>query len=90
MNDAGEQTTRPTTTNSDLQAAEEAEFNFNITVGQPARIAAFGLKPNIFDGVTGMLRFGTDESPDLYFALGDLLALRGDKNLACRAYQRAI
>ena len=40
-------------------------------------------------GVVGMIRFGTGKSPHLYFALGDLLAARGDKHLAYRAYKRA-
>ena len=41
-------------------------------------------------GVVGMIRFGTGTSPHLYYALGDLLAARGDKALAYRAYIRAI
>lgn len=41
-------------------------------------------------GVIGMIRFGTGTSPHLYYALGDLLAARGDANLAYRAYLRAI
>jgi tetratricopeptide (TPR) repeat protein len=40
-------------------------------------------------GIVGMIRFGTGTSPHLYFALGDLLAARGDKHLAYRAYKRA-
>jgi tetratricopeptide (TPR) repeat protein len=42
------------------------------------------------DGVVGMIRFGTGTSPHLYHALGDLLAYRGDRHLASRAYRRAI
>lgn len=41
-------------------------------------------------GIVGMVRFGTGTSPHLYFALGDLLAARGDKHLAYRAYRRAL
>ena len=41
-------------------------------------------------GIVGMIRFGTGTSPHLYFALGDLLAARGDRHLASRAYRRAI
>jgi len=41
-------------------------------------------------GILGMIRFGTDKSPDLYYALGNLLTKRGDRNLAVRAYARAI
>lgn len=56
----------------------------------PAWLDDLGLKPNAIEGVVGMIRFGTDQSPELYFALGDLLAARGDKNLAFRSYQRAL
>jgi tetratricopeptide (TPR) repeat protein len=42
------------------------------------------------EGVVGMIRFGTGTSPHLYHALGDLLAARGDKHLAYRAYHRAL
>ena len=41
-------------------------------------------------GVVGMIRFGTGTSPHLYHALGDLLAHRGDRHLALRAYRRAL
>jgi tetratricopeptide (TPR) repeat protein len=41
------------------------------------------------EGVVGMIRFGTGTSPHLYHALGDLLAQRGDRHLASRAYRRA-
>src|SRR5687767_15734765 len=37
-----------------------------------------------------MIRFGTGKSAELYFVLGDLLAYRGDKHLAYRAYPRAV
>lgn len=48
--------------------------------------------------IVGMIRFGTENSPDLYYALGNLLAQRGenrgyntgDKHLAIWAYLRAI
>ena len=42
------------------------------------------------EGVIGMLRFGTGTSPHLFYALGDLLAARGDRHLAAFAYLRAI
>lgn len=42
------------------------------------------------EGIVGMIRFGTGKSPDLYYALGNLLAARGDKHLAWRAYTLAI
>jgi hypothetical protein len=42
------------------------------------------------EGVVGMIRFGTGTSPDLFHALGDLLAARQDRHLAYRAYHRAL
>ena len=42
------------------------------------------------EGVVGMIRFGTGTSPDLFYALGDLLAARQDRHLAYRAYHRAL
>lgn len=42
------------------------------------------------EGIVGMIRFGTGTSPHLYYALGDLLAARGDKHLAAWAYLRAL
>jgi tetratricopeptide (TPR) repeat protein len=58
--------------------------------GSPEWVRKQGFKDNVFDGIVGMIRFGTGTSPELYLALGDLLVLRGDKNLAYRAYQRAL
>jgi tetratricopeptide (TPR) repeat protein len=58
--------------------------------GSPARLADAGLKPDVFNGIVGMIRFGTGKSPDLYYALGNALVLRGDLALACRAYRKAI
>ena len=43
-------------------------------MGRPSRDVMAEFKPNVFDGVAGMIRFGTQDSPELYFALGDLLA----------------
>jgi tetratricopeptide (TPR) repeat protein len=82
--------TGPSTQPSDAEEMYNDDFELNRSNGNPRRFETLGLKPNIIEGVVGMLRFGTDQSPDLYFALGDLLALRGDKNLAVRAYQRAL
>jgi tetratricopeptide (TPR) repeat protein len=42
------------------------------------------------EGVVGMIRFGTGTSPHLFHALGDLLAYRGDRHLAFRAYRRSL
>ena len=46
--------------------------------------------PAAVEAIVGMTRFGTGRSPDLYYALGNLLVLRGDKQLAYRAYQWAV
>jgi tetratricopeptide (TPR) repeat protein len=48
------------------------------------------LKPNVFDGIVGLLRFGTGQSAELYYVLGELLAAKGERMLAYRAYLRAI
>ncbi len=53
-------------------------------------ITHLGVKDNAIDGIVGMLRFGTGTSAELYFVLGELLAYRGDKHLAYRAYLRAV
>ncbi|MDB5295415.1 MAG: hypothetical protein JWO31_1398 [Phycisphaerales bacterium] len=58
--------------------------------GNPGRLEELGLEPDVFDGVVGMIRFGTGTSAELYLTLGDLLAASGDKHLAYRAYRRAI
>jgi len=57
---------------------------------QSGSTGELGLKANVFDGIVGMIRFGTGKSAELYLTLGDLLAIRGDKHLAYRAYQRAL
>lgn len=58
--------------------------------GSPEKLRDMRLKDNVFDGIVGMIRFGTGTSAELYFVLGDLLGLRGDRNLAYRAYARAL
>jgi tetratricopeptide (TPR) repeat protein len=83
-------TTQPTTDSSDIEQMMEGDFVIDRASGNPGKLADMGFKPNIIQGVVGMLRFGTDQSPDLFYALGDLLAFHGDKNLAVRAYQRAL
>lgn len=46
--------------------------------------------PEAVTAIIGMIRFGTEQSPDLYLALGNQLTMRGDLHLAVRAYFRAI
>jgi tetratricopeptide (TPR) repeat protein len=49
-----------------------------------------GLKPEVFDAVAAMIAvYGAENLPDLYVALGDVLALRGEVKLAWAAYRRA-
>lgn len=83
--------TRPATGPATTPAADDNEtFETIVTYrGGPEKVRELGLKDNVFDGLVGIIRFGTGTSAELYLTLGDLLALRGDKNLAYRAYQRA-
>ena len=60
------------------------------SIKRPEIFDSFNLKPNVFDGIVGMLRFGTGDSAELYYVLGELLAAKGDTFLAYRAYKRAI
>ena len=69
---------------------EVAERQYWAARGGPDRLRELGLSDDVFDGIVGMIRFGTGTSAELYLTLGDLLALRGDKHLAYRAYQRAL
>lgn len=55
----------------------------------PDKFAELPLKTNIFDGIAGILRFGNGDSPELFLALGDVLALHGERLFAYRAYERA-
>jgi tetratricopeptide (TPR) repeat protein len=61
---------------------------------EPIRSLVYGRgdKPDdkAITAILGMIRFGTEQSPDLFLALGNQLAIRGDKHLAIRAYLRAI
>jgi tetratricopeptide (TPR) repeat protein len=85
-------TSEPSSTQP-LDPDEQSETDVNqlgYYRGSPARFGEPGFKENVFDGIVGMIRFGTGTSAELYLTLGDLLVLRGDKNLAFRAYQRAL
>lgn len=49
-----------------------------------------GLKDDAIDALVAMLTvYGADELAEVYFALGELLAVRGHKRLAYTAYRRA-
>jgi hypothetical protein len=72
-----------------LEGLQEEELLKRVWRGSPASWQDAGLKENVLDGIVGILRFGSG-NPELCLTLGDLLALRGDKNLAYRAYQRAL
>ena len=67
-----------------LQAAESRYTNWS----KPGDLASEDAKA--MQGILGMIRFGTDGSPDLWYALGNLLMKKGDRHLAVRAYNRAI
>src|SRR5687768_13558523 len=72
-----------------VEFPEEARRRSDTLNRGPGSVKDLGLKDNVFDGIVGMLRFGTGKSAELYFVVGELLAYRGDKHLAYRAYQRA-
>jgi tetratricopeptide (TPR) repeat protein len=73
------------------------QFEKEIESNRPFVNSRFNAPPQSSDeqqaamnAIAGMIRFGTDQSPDLFFALGNLLLLRGDRHLAYRAYERAV
>lgn len=69
--------------------AELGEFrSFSHADDDP--LPKLGLKPNVFDGITGIIRFGTGTSAELYYVLGELLAARGERHAAYAAYRRAV
>ena len=79
--------TQPLTDEEQAEAAfGDEEVEFARTQGRCRSFESLNLKPNVFDGLVGMVRFGTRASPELYYALGDLLTARTDKALAYRAY----
>jgi tetratricopeptide (TPR) repeat protein len=58
--------------------------------GTPAQLAAAGVKPDAFDALVSMITvYGAERVSHVHFALGDLLALRGDRRLAWTAYENA-
>ncbi len=58
--------------------------------GSPAKYSAAGYTQRELDGLIAMLTvYGAHDHPDLLYALGDLLALRGMTRLAWTAYHRA-
>jgi tetratricopeptide (TPR) repeat protein len=59
--------------------------------GSEAAFVKSGLEEDAFDALASMIAvYGADELPDLYFAFGNILALRGYPRLAYSAYQRAV
>jgi tetratricopeptide (TPR) repeat protein len=58
--------------------------------GIPAQLTAAGVKPDAFDALVSMITvYGAERVSHVHFALGDLLALRGDRRLAWTAYENA-
>ena len=87
--------TRPATqpveeSEQDLQELLQSEISERVSRGHPLALSEMGVKENVFDGIAGMIRFGTGTSAELYLTLGDLLVARRDLNLAYRAYQCAL
>ena len=76
------------TTQKALTYAEHLQGMTRYPRGLPDGFAGKTAAP--LEGVVGMIRFGTGTSTHLYHALGDLLAARGDRHLASRAYRRAL
>lgn len=60
------------------------------TGGSKGLYARLGLDDDAIDALVAMLTvYGADELAEVYFALGELLAVRGHKRLAYTAYRRA-
>ena len=58
--------------------------------GSKRMYAELGLEDDAIDALVAMLTvYGADELAEVYFALGELLALRGHRRLAYTAYRRA-
>lgn len=71
------------------------DFEQRVSLGSLMRgneqpIEDLGLKPNVFDGVAGMIRFGTGTSAELYYVLGELLGSRGQRHAAYASFRRAV
>jgi tetratricopeptide (TPR) repeat protein len=65
----------------------EADVMFR---GEATDARAKSLRPNVVEGITGIIRFGPGTSPHLFYALGNVLTVQGHKHLAYRAYDRAV
>lgn len=64
--------------------------DFALRDGSAERLRQAGLAEDVLVAIAGLIRFGSgDRSPHLWFALGNVLGLRGHKHLALRAYRRA-
>lgn len=60
-------------------------------VGSQEAFNRAGVKDDAFDALVAMIAvYGADGLSHVYFALGEILALRGHRRLAWTAYQRAI
>lgn len=56
----------------------------------PTRFDRSGLSRDVFVALAGIIQFGHGhKSPHVWLALGDVLALDGDRQLAIRAYAQA-
>lgn len=60
------------------------------THGSKSTFAELGLEDDAIDALVAMITvYGAEELAEIYFTLGELLAVRGDKRLAYTAYRRA-
>jgi tetratricopeptide (TPR) repeat protein len=49
-----------------------------------------GFRSDPIEAVAGIIRFSNPRAPQLWYILGELLSMRGDKHFAIRAFSRAI
>jgi tetratricopeptide (TPR) repeat protein len=82
-------TTSPADREAALAKRSSPEFRANVARAGEEQKARLADREHAIEGIVGMIRFGTGKSPDLYAALGELLASRRDAHLAYRAFKRA-
>lgn len=75
----------PTTDFLGLSLSDEQRYHGSVQAFERA-----GLNVDVFDALASMIAvYGAESFADLYYALGDVLALRGEIKLAWAAYRRA-
>ena len=77
-------------TSDSCERIQQKLDDFALRDGSAVRLRRAGLSDDAPVAIAGLIRFGSgDRSPHLWFALGNVLGLRGHKHLALRAYRRA-